>query len=105
MSRTCCPAVKRDERSMQLPCRHCPPWQRGGRRRWRYDAAQGRQVLTGFPDCVETLYEKRDRDRLDCNLRTINRQLKGSSVASQNHVLATVDVHEYVLKTWQARKD
>jgi hypothetical protein len=104
MSRTCCPAVKRDERSVQFPCRWCPTWQTGPRRR-RYDAAQGREVLTGFPDCAETLYEKRDRDRLDCNLRAIDRQLKGTSVATHNHVLATVDVHEDVLKTWQAWED
>ena len=105
MRRTCCPAIKRDERSVQLPCSSCPTWQSGTRRRRGYDAAQGRQVLTGFPDCAEALHEKRDRETLDCNLRAIDQELKGSSVATQNHVLPTGDVHEDVLKAWQAWED
>src|SRR5262245_14859093 len=105
MRRTCCPAVKRDERSVELPGCHCPAWEGGSRRRGRCAAAQGREGLTRVTECAETLYEKRDRDRLYCNLRAIDRQLKRSSIATQNHVLATMDVHEDVLKAWQARKD
>src|SRR5690349_12923675 len=100
MRRTCCPAIERDERSVQLPCGSCPTWQSGRRRRRRYDAAQGRQVLIGFSDCTEPLHEKCDRETLDCNLRAIDQELKGSSVATQHHVLATGDVDEDVLKAW-----